>query len=502
MQYLLGIDNGGTYSKAAIFSTTGQQMGKGNARVPLFATQAGFRERDLEELWQANVEAIQQALANSNVAPKQIAGISFSGHGKGLYLLDKAGQNLGRGILSTDTRAEDIVHIWRENGTETAARVYTHQPCNACQPVTLLRWLKEYRSEIYVRIGAVLSVNDYLVYRLTGSIIAERTLASGSGFYDFSSDSFPPELLKLYGLEEIQSALPKLYVSTDIIGTLSAEAAKVTGLPAGTPVAAGMFDIDACGLASGMVTEAELAVIAGTWSINEYIASHLVEDEVSTRNSCFAIRGKFLVEESSPTSAGNLEWWLRTQLAEEKRQAESAGHSIYEITNAWVASINPARNPVVYFPFLNGSATSGKARGVFYGLTESTNRAQMTAALYEGVVFSHRRHLEKLLAHREAPQVIRLSGGAANSPVWVQLFADILQIPIVTITGKELGALGAAMAAGVAVGIYHDFVEAVKDCVAEGQKILPRTEMQSIYTSKYHQYVTLEDNLQKIWETS
>ena len=496
----MGVDNGGTFSKAAIFDMDGRQLASASASVPLYTPRPGFRERDLTELWKANGDAIRLCLRESGISPENIAAVSFSGHGKGLYIVDKSGKPLGRGILSTDTRAHEIARRWQENGVAKTVGEKTHQPVSACQPPALLAWIKENEPETYGRIGHIFSVNDYIGYRLTGEAFSEYTIASGGGLVDFGEKGYTRDILACFGIPEVWEALPPLKYSTELIGRVSREGAQATGLSEGTPVAAGMFDIDACGIASGLSSPEALCLIAGTWSINEYISPIVVTGEPTTRNSFFCQPGLFLVEESSPTSAGNLEWFIRTQLSLEKQEVERGGKSIYDVTNSWAKETDPEENRVLYLPFLNGAPTSDDATGVFFGLTEATEKRHLVAALYEGVAFSHRRHVEKLLRHRPRPDRVLLSGGAANSSVWVQIFADILQLPIQTVGGKEQGAQGAAMAAGVAAGLYRDIAEAAERTVSPGRSAEPNGTRKEIYDKKYQAYCALENGLQTLWK--
>lgn len=165
-------------------------------------------------------------------------------------------------------------------------------------------------------------------------------------------------------------------------------------------------------------------MIAGTWSINEFIRKTPVTNRTVDLNSMFCIPGYYLVEESSPTSAGNMEWFIRNLMGSEKEGAEAAGGSVYDITNQWVASVEPWDSQVIFLPFLNGSNEDPLAKGTFVGLTAYHSKKHMLRAVYEGIVFSHVTHVKKLLKNRKPPKSIRLSGGAANSDVWVQIFAD------------------------------------------------------------------------------
>jgi len=217
-------------------------------------------------------------------------------------------------------------------------------------------------------------------------------------------------------------------------------------------------------------------------------------------NSLFCMPGYYLIEESSPTSAGNMEWFIRNLMSYEKAEAKENGGSVYDITNEWVASIEPQDNNIIFLPFLNGSNEDPLAKGTFVGLTAYHNKKHMLRAVYEGIVFSHVTHVNKLLRNRERPKSVRLSGGAANSDVWVQIFADALQLPIDVIEDKELGAQGAAMAAGIAAGIYKDYQDAMRRTVKITKTIQPRPEYADIYKEKYAAYRAVIDGLNGAWK--
>ena len=500
MRYLLGIDNGGTFSKAAVFDETGRQLAVAAERTDVVIRFAGWRERDMEELWQANVRAISRALKLSGVRPEQLAGISFSGHGKGLYAVDEKGKPVGMGILSTDTRAWEYPQGWEKYGT--AAKVYqqTCQRILSCQPPALLAWMKDHLPDEYRRIRYVFSVKDYIRFRMTGEAYGEYSDFSGANLIDFETKNYNRSLLGLFGLPEIFDKLPPLRCSADICGRVTKETAALTGLAEGTIAAAGMFDVNACGIASGLIDENHLCMIAGTWSINEFLSRQPIRDGSAALNSFFCIPGYYLVEESSPTSAGNMEWFLQGLMKEERERLEKEHHSLYELANEWAASIHPEDSDLLYLPFLNGSPDNPRAMGSFIGLTMKHTKRHMLRAVYEGIVFCHVMHVKRLLRNCPRPERIQLSGGAANSPVWVQMFADVLQIPVETVAGKELGALGAAMAAGICSGIYQDYAEAASACVHFTGITMPQPAYREIYARKYRNFIRTADALQGIWD--
>ena len=500
MKYLMGIDNGGTFSKAAIFDEKGQQISVASVPTVTITPKPGYTERDMEELWQVNAQAVKEAIEKSGIDPADIAGVSFSGHGKGLYLVGKDGKPSYNGIISTDARAWAYVKRWKEDGTAKEVYKKTYQDILACQPVSLLAWLKDNCPEVIENTKYVFAVKDYVRYRMTGEAYAEMSDFSGGNLVNLATGEYDRELMELFGIGEVFDCLPPLKNAADVCGYVTKEASELTLLPEGTPVSAGMFDVNACGIASGLSDGEKMCMIAGTWSINEFIAKEPVLNGTVALNSMFCIPGYYLVEESSPTSAGNMEWFIRNLMNYEKSDAKANGGSVYDITNEWVASIEPQDNNIIFLPFLNGSNEDALAKGTFIGLTAYHSKKHMLRAVYEGIVFSHLTHVKKLLRNREIPESIRLSGGAANSDVWVQIFADALQIPIDVIEDKELGAQGAAIAAGIAAGIYKDYNDGIQKTVKITKTVQPRPEYKEIYEKKYQTYRRVIEGLSSVWE--
>ena len=497
MKYLMGVDNGGTFVKAGIIDEDGNLLAVSREPIHNQTPKPGFTERDMDALWEQNSKVIRAALEKSGLRPEEIAGVSFSGHGKGLYLVGEDGRPAYPGILSTDTRAWEYPRKWKQDGTAEKVYKKTYQDILACQPVSLLAWLRDNEPEAFRRIKYVFSINDYIRYCMTGEAGGEYTNFSGANLVNLDTKAYDRELLEYFGLGEIYDKLPPLKFSADICGKVTEEAAARTGLAAGTPVMAGMFDVDACGIASGVCNTEAMCMIAGTWSINEYITTRPIDNGTVSLNSMYCIPGYYLIEESSPTSAGNLQWFIDELLTEKKE----AGDDIYGYTNESVAAIEPQDSQVYFLPFLNGSNEDPLARGSFIGLTDFHDRRHLIRAVYEGIVFSHMTHVKRLLRNREKPEAIRLAGGAANSPVWVQMFADALQIPVETVSCDEQGILGAAMAAGIGAGVYEDYAGAADRLVKVSGRVEPRKEYGPIYEQKYETYRKIVAALSGVWES-
>lgn len=501
-RYFMGVDNGGTMTKAAVFDVNGQLLGMAGCACTLETPKPGFTERDMERLWQDTAGVINQALKRAGIASREIAAVACTGHGKGLYLWGRDNRPARAGIVSTDTRAESYVSRWNKDGT--LERVYPHilQKLLVSQPCALLAWIKEHEPCVYENTQWIFEAKDYIRFRLTGEARAEKTDYSGTGLMNLNTMCFDRELLESYGIAEMERCLPPLAEATEVCGMITAEAAKLTGLTEGTPVAGGMFDIDACAIASGVVDEDSLCVIAGTWSINEFVSRSPVKNKKISMNSAFCLPGYYLAEESSPTSAGNLEWFVRSILSCDKANAEKEGKRVYALLDEMVEKTSLQEDAPLFFPYLFGAPDMPLAKAVFWGLTACHEKADVVRAIFEGIVFGHREHIDKLLLCRTRPACIRLSGGAANSHVWTQMFADILRIPVEPVAVKEPGALGCAMAAAVAAGDYSDLMAAVSNMAPKGMRIKPNAKTELVYERKYRQYQKVKTIMEPLWKVT
>lgn len=495
-KFAIGLDNGGTVIKAAIFDLQGKEIVVASRQTPVFTPHPSYTERDMEELWLNNCACVREALEQSGVNPADVIGLAVCGHGKGLYPWGKDGKPAYRGIVSTDNRAWKYPEKWYADGTFEKLYPQLCQQLMPCQQVSVLAWMKDHERAVYDNIDYVFSVKDYIRFRLTGEARSEATDISGSGLMDIKNVRFDKEMLNTFGIGEVHDKIPPLCYSHEMAGSITEEAAKLTGLLTGTPVAGGMFDIDACAIALDISSPESMCTIAGTWSINEFIAEKPVTDGSVAMNSLYAIPGYYLIEECSATSAGNLEWYLETCM---ENEILPDGKQLYQHVSDMVASVSPDDCEVYFLPFLYSSNAHPLGKGSFVGLTTYHGKAHMLRSIYEGVAYSHKTHIDRLLSARKPPAAIRMAGGVVNSPLWVQMFADILGFPIETVKVRELGALGCAMAAAVAAGVYQDYREAAKHMVHIHSSVSPQEQEMKIYRRKYEKYMAVSKALDTIW---
>lgn len=483
-EYLIGIDNGGSTAKAAVFDRNGREIASAGRRIPLIEPQAGWVERDLEEVWRVNAELIKEVIEKAGAAPEEIAGVGLTGYGNGICLVDREGRPVYNGIVSSDNRAAELCERLVEEGVQEKIYHLTYQELWPAQTAVLMVWLKENHPELLERTDCVLSIKDYIRMKLTGQRCYELTEMTCTGLMNIHTHQFDDCIFEALGLEKYKNKMPSYTGITDISGSVTEEAAAETGLAAGTPVAGSCYDVNACALASGILDEGTLCMIAGTWSINEVLSKELIDGANSIAESYKP--GYYIMEESSPTSAGNFEWFVEKFLEPDRKGTDKS--VFYDECNKMAEEIGPCDSNVVFVPYLFASATNPDAKAAFFNLESYHGRAHMVRAVYEGVAFSAMLHVSRLIESGKQFDRAKLSGGITRSEVWSQIFCDMLQMPLEVSEAMEPGALGAAMCAAVAAGMYRDVDDAAAHMVHMKKTYYPNPEYRDVYAEKYDTY--------------
>ncbi|EAX6229029.1 carbohydrate kinase [Salmonella enterica] len=484
--FWLGIDCGGTYLKAGLYDAEGHEHGIHRQSLQTLSPFPGYAERDMHQLWQQCVATIAGLLKQTGVSGGQIKGIGISAQGKGLFLLDKQNRPLGNAILSSDRRALNIVERWQQDGIPQKLYPVTRQTLWTGHPASLLRWIKEHEPQRYAHIGCVMMAHDYLRWRLTDVKGCEESNISESNLYNMTTGRYDSRLTQWLGISEIDHALPPVVGSAETGGKISEEAAAITGLAAGTPVVGGLFDVVSTALCAGIDDEFTLNAVMGTWAVTSGIARGLREHEAHPYvYGRYVNDGQYIVHEASPTSSGNLEWFT----------AQWGDLSFDEINRA-VASLPKAGSDLFFLPFLYGSNAGLEMTSGFYGMQALHTRAHLLQALYEGVVFSHMTHLNRMRERFTEVRTLRVTGGPAHSDVWMQMLADVSGLRIELPQVEETGCFGAALAARVGTSVYRSFSEAQRALEHPIRTLLPDMTAHARYQRKYHHYQHLIEALQ------
>ncbi len=490
-RYLLGLDAGNTVIKAVLFDGDGRQLaaqamdGTSSSSVP------GRVERDMDELWANAGTVIRACIAEAGIAPDEIAAVGCAGHGNGLYLVDAEGAAV-TGIQSLDTRAAGMADALADHSGEALFDRCLQKPWPSQTPM-LLSWIKENAPDRYARAATVMLCKDVITFRLTGERTSDVSDMSGCGLVRMPEGTYDDRLLSLYGLEDARDMLPRLLQPTEIAGHVTPEAAQATGLAPGTPVIAGFFDVIASALGSGVVAPGQASLIVGTWSINQVVSDTPVRSEDVFMVAGFG-PGRFMNIESSATSAANLEWYVREFVERGAHHDDPFG-----ACGARIAEVTPAVDDPIYLPYLYGSRLGSEFRAGLYGLGGWHGEGHVLRAIFEGVMFEHRRHVSVLRNAGLRVDAAILSGGGTRSPIWPQMFADGLGLPVTVAQSQETGALGAAIGAAVAVGLHADLDSAVAAMSRAKSHLSPDPAMQSHYAARYARFTAVRDAMRPLW---
>ncbi|MGN6464851.1 MAG: FGGY-family carbohydrate kinase [Rhizobiaceae bacterium] len=496
MPCLLGIDSGLTVTKAVVFDETGVPLAVARRRVPQIMPRPRYVERDMEGLWRATAEAVVEALSACGRPASDIAAVAATAHGDGLYILDEAARPLGNGILSLDSRAGDIAARWQADGAAERALARTGQMPHASAPSALLAWMREYEPERFAAVAHVLACKDWLRFCLTGAIGTDLTEASTS-FTEVATQRYAPDILPVFGLEALSEALPPIEHPDEVVGAVTAEAARATGLLAGTPVVAGLHDVTASALGVGGYGEGVVAIVAGTYSINETVSTApRIDARWFCRNGLKP--GEWNNMAISPASAANYDWFLDTLCGVERSAAEAEGRSIHAVVGPEIEAALARPSALLFHPYLFGSPHGPVASASFLGLRGWHGRGDMLRAVIEGIAFNHRVHIDAL-RDGFAPKEARLTGGISRNPAFAQLFADVLGMPVTVTATEEAASWGAALCAGAGVGLFASPRHDPRDLAALGRTYRPDPIRSGDLAERYRLHCEIAGRLADVW---
>ena len=486
---VIGIDAGGTMTKAALFDLDGRELACARSRNVTLFPQLGWTERDPDAMWRAAAHAIATVLESSGTDPASVAAISVSGYGSGLYVLDSAGDPVRPGIVSTDGRAAGLVAEWAAAGLDAEVAPLINQSVWPGQSLALMGWLLRHEPETVARAHTVSFCKDFLRGRLCGDLSTDYTDAGSAGLIDVAAGAYAEDALRALGMEAWLGKLPQIGPSDAVVGGITAEAAALTGLKQGTPVVRGTVDMSASAMASSLTDPAQMSVVAGTFSIATTLHRHAPKMDTLPMLQFAYPLGGWLAVQGSATSASNLEWVVKTLLQHGGRLEGD----LYATINAGVKRVMGQHTNAMFFPYLFGGPAGAPAGLV--GMTARTDFDKAMLAIFEGIVFAHKADIDAALSGADAatPDVIRLTGGASNSPYWSEMFADILGLPVEVPAGSEFGALGTAICAAAGVGAHGSLTEAVAAMSGIARRHEGDAARGAVHLAKYPRYCALRD---------
>lgn len=484
--FILGVDIGTSVTKAAVFDRAGREIAAIATRTNVLQPQPGRSEMDPETAWQATADACAAALAAAGVTGEDVAGVGIAGVMVGAWLIDEAGAPIRPAILWNDGRAQKLVDDLLAKRPRMMSEIFASSGSVMQTGCTLpaLAWLASHEPATLSRARAVLTAKDFIRLRLTGEIGAEESeaaVAPGSA----RSRGFDADLLNLFGLEHFGRLFPKVGRSETIAGTVTAAAAKATGLKAGTPVGFGAGDTPASVIGAGAGRAGVASTVLGTTCLNGVLSDEPVF-EPADLGLLFTVPGglwmKTMVNVAGTT---NIDWCLKVLCPDFAGQPDA-----YDRLAALADAGGVGARGVVYVPYLSPTGVfapriEAGARGGFSGLDPGHSRAHLVRALYEGVAFAIR---DCYAAIDQPFTTIRLAGGGAQSAFWSQMIADVTGKPIEVPRGSQFGAKGAALLAATGIGWFASVAEACAETFVLERRHAPDPATAQSYDDAFARY--------------
>ena len=471
--------------KAILVDRKGEIAAAATAPLTLETPAPGWTEQDPEAWWDASCAAIRDVLARQPRATVDAIGISGQMHSS--VFLDSRGAVIRPALLWSDGRTTaECREIVTRAGGEDRLRAWVSNPALEGFTLPKVLWLRNHEHDAFARLAKVLLAKDFVRLRLTGAMATEPSDASGTLMFDPAKLRWSREMLDAVGLSP--SLLPDVGGSAEVLGRVTAAAAKRSGLAPGTPVVGGGAD-NACGAAGvGAITPGEAVSSWGTsGTVLAPTAEPRVDPKLRAHTFCHVVPGVWYVM-GVVLSAGGAFAWYRDQCARELAEAERDGVLVDE-----AAAISPGADGVTFLPYLQGERTphrDASLRAAFLGLSLAHSRAHMTRAVLEGVCFALRDSVTILKELGLMPSTLLLTGGGAKSRFIRQLQADVFGIPVTTVNREEGGAYGAALLAAVGAGAFPDLKTAVQQTLTREPLMSPNAGTHRAYEPIYERFRT------------
>lgn len=490
MKYVIGIDLGTSGTKTVLFDGLGNAIAGSTVEYPLYQPQNGWAEQDPRDWWDASVKTLNTVIRESGVNPADIVSLGISGQMHGLVMLDAQNQVLRPSIIWCDQRtAQECVDIENLVGRERLIQI-TANPALTGFTASKIMWVKKHEPEIYKKCAHILLPKDYVRFMLTGDYATEVSDASGMQLLDVPGRCWSDEVLEKLGIDK--ALLGKVYESPEVTGCVTPEAARLTGLKAGTLVVGGAGDNAAAAVGTGTVADGRAFTTIGTSGV---VYAHTDEIRIDPKGRvhtfCCAVPGQWHVMGVTQSAGLSLRWLRDNCCTEEVGIAKERGADPYEVMSEEAAQSPIGANKLLFLPYLMGERTphlDPNARGVFFGLSAMHRKKDLIRSVMEGVCFSLK-DCQKVLEEMgiNCGDMLACGGGSA-SDIWRKILADVYGLRVSTVQSKEGPALGVAILAMVGAGMYPDVKTACDTIVKLKNTTAPTRENSEKYGQYYKIY--------------
>lgn len=483
LKYSLGIDIGTSSAKGVLFAPGVRPVAQASAEYETLLPQPGWAQQKPDDWWNASVSVIRTLLRKSGVAPEQIKVVSVSCQAPTVLLLDKSGTPLYDAIIWMDRRSEaECAELAKAVGRERIFAI-TGTRLDPYYVYPELLWVKNHVPEVLEQADVLLQVNGYINYKLTGQYSLDAVHASHTQMYDVQKHCWSEEFFEAIGVSP--SLFPPVTECTELIGTVTAQAAELTGLCEGTAVLSGTVDGAAAVLEAGVTGGGSAVEMTGT-STGLMIAFDEMKTSPNMAHQYSIVPGKHILYGAMSATGASYKW-ARQQIFDHAGTQPNA----YASMDAEILREAPEPTDLLFLPYLQGERSpiwDSNARGVYLGLTLSTTRAQLLRAVLEGAGFALRDNAEEAKKAGVSIQSLRSVGGCSTSELWTKIKASILNCPI-DVPEQTMGAPGGlGMMMAVWLGEYESLEQAAAQCRPAAKRVEPDPRWAAYYDKLYVLY--------------
>ncbi len=502
-KYLLGIDVGTSVIKSVLFDVDGKEVAVARRESPVEHPLPDRSEADMERIWALTLETIREVASRETAdgarLGKSVVGIGITGTCCGAWLVDAQGSPVRPAILWNDGRASNILAEWQRSGLVDHIFAISGNALFPGYTLPVLAWLRRYEPQSLERSRWLLFAKDWIRFKLTGVIATEESDCSYIPF-DIRRRVLSHELFNLAGVGDCSHLFPRMLRGYDLGGRLLPEVARATGLIPDTPVVAGLVDVVASTLGTGVCRPGQACSIVGTSALNSLVSNHPLFEPPGVGVQAVMPGENWLRSLVNTSGTLNIDWMLDNLAVPERERAEREGRDVFELIEEVVETVPVGSGGVLYHPYINTAGVvspfvNAAARAQFFGISIANTRAHLMRAIYEGVALSMLDAYENM---PERCEKVLLSGGGARSKFWSQMFADATGKRIEVAEGSEFGARGVAMMAGIGAGVYRN-VEDAASIVRVVRYHDPRPEHHHNYRELYTLYRELYRLLGDAW---
>ena len=499
MDAILTFDVGTTAIKTCLFDRNLECLAIRTDEYTLI-TENGTVELDCETYWDTICLAV--AGIRTEVPDAQIKAICLTTQGETMIPVDRDGTPLHRAVVWLDDRAKTQAD--KVGQILPLKKLYAHTgvtDMNGFVPLPKLLWFKEERPEIYEKTCKFLLVEDFILHRLTGEFVTEKSLLTSTAYYDIRNDRYWTELLEQLELDV--EKLPRILDCGGLVGKLRRQAQTALGLDENVQVFAGAMDQIAASIGGGGMQKDVVTATIGTAMV---LTSAISSMDECTDESLIVYRGvrenQYAILPLCATAGAVFKWFKDQCSGQIVERCRQTGEDPYDLLCEEAAKVAPGADGVLHLPYFAGSMQPNclpDAKGVFFGMGLTTNHGSMTRAVLESIGYMLRENLEMLKAFGINPTRVHFFGGGAKNPIWNQIIADITGLELVLLEQSECGSLGAAMMGAVSMGWYAGLPEA--QAQNKVRKIVrPNTNLREVYDEAYQRYRTLFETLIPIFK--